>query len=265
MIHCAAFAAEILSPWVRNLNYSVNVVGSTNIINACINHDVEKLINFSSIATYGAIPAPFKESDERRPKDCYGIAKLAVELDLREAYEHFGLRYSGVLPHNVISKYQNYYDPYRNVIAIWIRQCLQNENITIYGDGFQQRAFSDCKYLCQPIFRLLSEFDNESFNVGSDEETRIIDAANIVLDLGQRKFNSKSKIVHLEPRREVEIALADHSKAKDKLAFQDKTNLQETVEEMFYYAAKLPIQKLLLIKACILFGRNNHPNVPRFI
>lgn len=240
VIHCAAYAAEILSPFIRSFNYSTNVVGSMNIINACVNTEVKKIINFSSIATYGELPPPFKETDARRPKDCYGIAKICVEMDLEEAREHFGLNYSSVLPHNVISKYQNYYDRYRNAIAIWIRQCLMNEDITIYGDGLQKRSFSDCRFLCQPIERLLTEFHGEMFNVGADKEYTIKEAAEIVLRVGQRLSNTKSKIVHLEARREVKIAIADHTKAKTLLGFEDKTDLEALVEEMYRYAMTLP-------------------------
>lgn len=245
VIHCAAYAAEVLSPFVRNFNYTNNLVGSVNIINACINFDVKKLVNFSSIATYGELPVPFKETDTRQPKDCYGIAKLAVEMDLKEAYEHFGLRYSSVLPHNVVSKYQNYYDLYRNAIAIWIRQCLTDEDITIYGDGLQKRSFSDCSYICEPIEKLLTQFDSESFNLGSDHEVTILEAAQLVLDIAKSRSQTKSKIIYLEPRKEVKIAVADHTKAKKLLGFNDETNLRQIIEEMFDYAITLPTQPVL--------------------
>lgn len=243
VIHCAAYAAEVLSPFIRNFNYSNNVVGSMNIINACVNFDVEKLINFSSIATYGELPPPFKETDVRNPKDCYGIAKLAVEMDLKEAFDHFGLKSSSVLPHNVISKYQNYYDRYRNAIAIWIRQCLLNENITIFGDGSQKRSFSDCKFLCAPIERLLLGLNGEIFNVGSDKDITIKEAAELVLTVA-KKHGSKSEIIYLEPRKEVKIAIADHTKAKTLLGFKDETNLEQMIEEMYLYAMTLPKQEV---------------------
>lgn len=243
VIHCAAYAAEVLSPFIRNFNYTNNLVGSMNIINECINYDVKKIINFSSIATYGDLPVPFRESDIRRPKDCYGIAKLAVEMDLVEAHDHFGLKSSSVLPHNVISKYQNYYDRYRNAIAIWIRQCLNNEDITIYGDGLQKRSFSDCQFLCEPIERLLTEYDGQIFNIGSDIDITINEAAELVLKVG-RKYGTLSKIVHLEPRKEVKIAISDHEKAKNLLGFKDETDLEKVVTEMFDYAKQLPKEEV---------------------
>jgi UDP-glucose 4-epimerase len=235
IIHCAAYAAEILSPFIRNYNYNNNLIGSINIINACINNEVKKLINFSSFATYGEGNPPFKESDFRQPKDCYGIAKLAVEMDLQEAYEHFGLKYSTVLPHNVVSKYQNYWDRYRNAIAIWIRQCSKNEDITIFGDGLQTRAFSDCQFICAPIEKLLYDFDAEIFNIGSDTPVTIKDAAQLVLKVGREFGFDKSKLIFLEQRKEVVHAYCDHEKAKNLLGFKDNTNLEYLIKEMFEF------------------------------
>jgi UDP-glucose 4-epimerase len=239
VIHCAAYAAEILSPFIRNYNYTNNLIGSINIINACINNDVKKLINFSSFATYGEGTPPFKESHQRNPKDPYGIAKLAVEMDLKEAREHFNLRYSTILPHNVISKYQNYWDRYRNAIAIWIRQCSNNENITIFGDGSQTRAFSDCKFLCEPVEKLLYDFDEEIFNIGSDHAVTIKHAASLVLEIGKEYGFDKSEIIFLEKRKEVMHAYCNHDKAKNLLQFKDDTNLRSLIKEMFEFYLQL--------------------------
>jgi UDP-glucose 4-epimerase len=240
VIHCAAYAAEILSPFIRNYNYTNNLIGSVNIINACINNEVKKLINFSSFATYGEGSPPFKETDLRQPKDCYGIAKLAVEMDLKEASDHFGLRYSTVLPHNVVSIYQNYWDKYRNAIAIWVRQCAKGEDITIFGDGLQTRAFSDCKFICEPIEKLLENFDGEVFNIGSDNAITIKEAAELVLKVGENWGLINSKLIFLEKRREVVHAYCDHSKAKKLLNFKDETNLESLIDQMFGYYLTFP-------------------------
>lgn len=244
VIHCAAYAAEILSPFIRKFNYENNLIGSINIINACINYNVKKLINFSSFATYGDGNPPFKEDHPRNPKDPYGIAKLAIEMDLKEAYEHFGLKYSTILPHNVISKYQNYWDKYRNAIAIWIRQVSLNEDITIFGDGMQTRAFSDCQFLCNPIEKLLTDYDDHFFNIGSDSPITIKEAAGLVLDIGKNFGFNKSKLIFLEKRREVVHAFCDHQKAKDLLKFKDETNLEKLITEMYEYYLKFETKKI---------------------
>ena len=89
--HLAAYAAEGLSHYIRRFNYTNNVVGSVNLINESVKHDVKCFVFTSSIAVYGAAPLPMREEMKPQPEDPYGIAKYAVELDLRAAHEQFGL------------------------------------------------------------------------------------------------------------------------------------------------------------------------------
>ena len=79
----------------------------------------------SSAAVYGHAPGPNREVDLPTPADPYGIAKLAVEYDLRAAADLFGLRYIVLRPHNVYGERHNLSDPYRNVVAIFINQVLR--------------------------------------------------------------------------------------------------------------------------------------------
>ena len=81
------------------------------------------------MAVYGDQDPPFKETMTLSPIDPYGIAKMAVEQDIKQASDQFGLRYTIVRPHNVLGIYQNIWDKYRNVIGIFIRQTLNDENI----------------------------------------------------------------------------------------------------------------------------------------
>src|SRR3990167_9555845 len=149
--HFAAYAAEGLSPFIRNFNYQNNLVCSASVINECIKNDVKKIIFTSSMAVYGEGKPPFKETDIPHPIDPYGISKYAVELDLECAYSQFGLNYTIVRPHNVIGIRQNIWDKYRNVMGIWIRRVLRGESICIFGDGTQERAFSDIKFCLEPF------------------------------------------------------------------------------------------------------------------
>ena len=68
--HLAAYAAEGLSHFIRRFNYENNVIGSVNLINEAIKHEVDCFVFTSSIATYGAVPSPMREEQDassRRP------------------------------------------------------------------------------------------------------------------------------------------------------------------------------------------------------
>ena len=236
VFHFAAYAAEGLSHWIRNFNYTNNVLCSMNVINCCIKYGVQKLIFTSSMAVYGEQTPPFTEDMKPAPEDPYGIAKYTVEQDLRVASDHFGLRYSIVRPHNVIGTQQNIWDRYRNVIGIWIRQVLNGESISIFGDGLQERSFSDIQYYMKPFHTLMFEGDGEIFNIGADKEITILEGANIIQSIG-KDHGYESEIVHYEPRNEVMFAYSDHSKAKNILGFEDRTVLEVTFNEMFEWAS----------------------------
>ena len=242
LVHFAAYAAEGLSPFIRNYNYRNNLICSANLINECIKHDT-KFIFTSSMAVYGEQEPPFTEDKRPQPIDPYGIAKYAVECDLKLAHEQFGLRYNIVRPHNVLGIYQNIWDKYRNVIGIFIRKTLNGQPILVYGDGEQTRAFSDIKYYMEPFDRLLTEYDGETFNIGADKYFTLNEVAEAVQKVG-KKYGYEVPIEHGEPRHEVKHAYCDHTKAKSMLQFSDRTNLDELIESMFVWAMKQPNRKV---------------------
>ena len=242
LVHFAAYAAEGLSPFIRNYNYRNNLICSANLINECINHKT-KMIFTSSMAVYGGQQTPFTEDKQPQPIDPYGVAKYAVECDLKMAQEQFGLRYNIVRPHNVLGRYQNIWDRYRNVIGIFIRKTLNGEPILVYGDGEQTRAFSDIRYYMEPFDILLNEHDGEIFNIGADKFFSLNQVAETVQVIG-KKYGYEVPIEHGPPRHEVKHAYCDHTKAKNLLKFQDNTKLEELIESMFVWAMKQPNRKV---------------------
>ena len=222
-------------------NYRNNLIVSANLINECITYGTKVIFFFYGV--YGEQTPPFTEDKRPQPVDPYGIAKYAVECDLKLANEQFGLRYNIVRPHNVLGIYQNIWDKYRNVIGIFIRKALNGEPILVYGDGEQTRAFSDIQYYMEPFDKLLTDFDGETFNIGADKHFTLNEVAETVQTIAA-KYGYEVPIEHGEPRHEVKHAYCDHTKAKTLLNFEDGTNLQELVESMFVWAMKQPNRKV---------------------
>jgi UDP-glucose 4-epimerase len=245
--HFAAYAAVGLSPHIRRHNYSNNIIASVNLINCSIRHNIKKFIFTSSMDVYGTGSPPYTEDQALSPEDPYGIAKLAVELDLRAAYDHFDLDYSIVRPHNVAGTYQNIWDKYRNVIGIWIRQIINDEPMTVYGDGSQVRAFSHVRYLMDPMKRLMTCHSREEFNIGSDRHCSLNDLSEIIRKVGRMK-GYDPHVVYLENRKEIHTAYCDHTKAKEILGFEDQTDLTELAVEMFEWALTCPDREVKKMK-----------------
>src|SRR5262249_27124532 len=142
VFHLAAYAAEGLSHFIKRFNYQNNLIGSINLINASVNYGVKCFVFTSSIAVYGSAQPPMIEETMPLPEDSYGIAKYAVECELKTSYEMFGLNYIIFRPHNVYGEHQNIGDRYRNVIGIFMNQIMRGQPLTIFGDGSQTRAFT---------------------------------------------------------------------------------------------------------------------------
>ncbi len=241
VFHLAAYAAENLSHFIRNFNYNNNLIGSINLINASVNHNVKCFVFTSSIAVYGTNQLPMKEETVPMPEDPYGISKLAVEKDLEAARRLFGLNYIIFRPHNVYGERQNIGDKYRNVIGIFMNQIMQNKPLTIFGDGEQQRAFSyigDIAPIIANSINVPSAY-NQIFNIGADEPYTVNELAKIV----KNAMSSTQDIIHLPERKEVKIAYASHDKVKKILAYKTTITLQEGVRRMAEWAKKTGAKK----------------------
>lgn len=223
--HLAAYAAEGLSHFIRRFNYNNNLIGSVNLINASIQNKVKCFVFTSSIAVYGACEPPMIETMVPVPEDPYGIAKLAVEQDLRCAHEMFGLNSIIFRPHNVYGEYQNVGDRYRNVVGIFMNQLMQGKELTVFGDGMQTRAFSYIGDVAPHIARSVDipEAYNEVFNIGADKEYTVKELAITTMEA----MGMKGELRYLEARNEVVHAYADHSKAAKVFGLDRYTTLEE--------------------------------------
>jgi UDP-glucose 4-epimerase len=237
VFHLAAYAAEGLSPFIRRFNYENNLIGTTNLINHAVSNDVECFVYTSSIAVYGKQSPPFTEAMAPSPSDPYGIAKYAAELDLRAAAEQFGLKYIIFRPHNVYGERQNLLDPYRNVIGIFMRQILQGEPCTIFGDGTQSRAFSYIDDVAPRIARSIAvpAAMNQMFNIGADQAVAVRDLAELL----QEQMGRRVGVQHLAPRNEAVHAFADHSRACQVFGEHPVTDIREGVKRMANWAKTL--------------------------
>lgn len=240
--HAAAYAAEGLSPFIRTFNYTNNLVGTANIVNQCIDYDVERLVFFSSIAVYGNLTPPFKETDIPCPIDPYGVAKYAAEMDIRIAGEQHGLDYAIVRPFNVYGERQNIWDKYRNVLGIWIYNYLADvpKPIKIYGDGEQQRSFTYVQDIMKPLKRLGTEpqFSKEIINIGNSISYTLNELAHIF----QVVIGKRLEIEYLPARHEVKSAICAVDKYSDMGTIS--TPLLAGIIKMWEWARAEPMRQL---------------------
>jgi UDP-glucose 4-epimerase len=231
VFHLAAYAAEGLSHFIKRFNYSNNVLGSVTLLNASVNTGVQTFVFTSSIAVYGASPSlPMTEETVPHPEDSYGIAKYAIELELRACHGMFGLDYVVFRPHNVFGPRQNIGDRYRNVIGIFMNQILQGRPMTVFGDGGQTRAFSYIDDVAPLIAESIEvpAARNGIFNVGADRPSTLGELTMAVA----AAMGVAPDVVHLPPRLEVLHAHASHDKVRRVFGDRAQTTLAEGLARM---------------------------------
>lgn len=229
--HLAAYAAEGLSHFIKRFNYTNNVIGSVNVLNACVNTGVKGVVFSSSIAVYGdSVALPMRESATPRPQDSYGIAKLAVEQELSACREMFDLNAIVFRPHNVFGTRQNIGDRYRNVVGIFMNQILQDQPMTIFGDGRQSRAFT---YIDDVAPVMAEAIDvpaawNETFNIGADTPACLSDLAQAVA----AAMGVEPRITHLPGRHEPQHAYSSHDKLRSVFGARPTVALEDGLRAM---------------------------------
>lgn len=239
--HLAAYAAEGLSHFIKRFNYTNNLIGSVNLINESVKHNVKCFVFTSSIAVYGALKPPMREDMPPVPEDPYGIAKLAVEQELRVTHEMFGLNYVIFRPHNVYGEYQNLGDRYRNVVGIFMNQLMQGKPLSVFGDGSQTRAFSYIGDVAPHIANCVNvkEAYNQIFNIGADKDYSVNELATTTM----KAIGINGELRYLPPRNEVAHAYADHSKAHKIFEINSSTSLIDGLTKMSEWAKKTGIKK----------------------
>lgn len=164
------------------------------------------------------------------PEDPYGIAKLAVEQELLVSRAMFGLDYIIFRPHNVYGERQNIGDKYRNVVGIFMNQILQNQPMTVFGDGQQTRAFSYIGDIAPVMVDALETpaAYNQIFNVGADQPYTV----NALAAAVARAMGVEPQIRHLPARNEVVNAYSSHAKVERVFGARRRHDLDEGLQQM---------------------------------
>jgi UDP-glucose 4-epimerase len=217
----------------------INTKGAENVIAACVKHD-RKLLLASTSEIYGkTAKMPMSEDDDRVLGSTtiarwgYSTAK-AIDEHLALAHAEHGLRMS-------IVRYFNSYGPrldprgYGSVVANLMRQAIDNEPLTVHGDGSQTRCFTYVDDTVEGTLRAALDLRGEGqiFNVGNDHETSIIDLATAIIAM----TGSSSTVQHVSYEQrfgkgfeDTKRRIPDVQRARTVLDFNAGISLQDGLQ-----------------------------------
>ena len=175
----------------------INNLGMLNVLESAAEHGVKKLCFSTSAAIYGDNPVvPKIETMFPEPKSPYAITKLDGEYYCKMFTQEGKLQTACLRYFNVFGPRQDPKSAYAAAVPIFIEKALNNEDLTIFGDGEQTRDFVFVKdVVAANAFFAQSEFTGVH-NIAYGGKITINDLASEII----RLTGSKSKIVHLPER-----------------------------------------------------------------
>lgn len=211
--------------------FEVNVRGTFNILEACVNQKVKKLIYSSSASVYGdAVEIPMTEEHPFNNKTFYGATKIAGEQMCRAFYHRYGLNYVGLRYMNVYGPRQDYRGAYIAVIMKILDRLDKGLSPIVYGDGSQAYDFiyvSDCAKanLCA----MKADTTDTFYNVGRGIQTTIKELTEVILEITQSDLK-----IQYEPGGTtfVKNRVGSPKKAEAKIGFQAQVGLREGLEKL---------------------------------
>jgi UDP-glucose 4-epimerase len=226
VIHLASTTGVVPSVEDPYWDFEGNPLPTFRVLDACRRRGIDRVVFASSGATLGEAPPPVNEEVLPRPLSPYGAGKLTGEAYCQAFAASYGMQTAALRFSNVYGAFSLHKKG--NAVPSFIRRCLADEPLLIYGDGSQTRDFIHVDDLCDCIHRAATAdgVAGEVFQVATDVETRILDLAELV-----RKVTGAGSEIRFEPRRAGEIyrSRADISKARGMLAFDPRVDLQEGI------------------------------------
>jgi len=233
VFHEAALVKVPLSIENPLLFNDVNLVGTLNLLKACLDSDVKRFIFASSAAVYGdSKPAKKMENMFCKPISPYAVSKLAAENYAEVFNELYGLETVSLRYFNVYGPRQVFGSSYDAVITAFISRLLNGQPPVIYGDGKQTRDFVYVDDVTSANMLALRSKNavGEVFVIASGTAISVYELA--------KKLQKITNTVHLmpiftEPRAgDIKNCSADISKAQKLLGFHPKTRLDDGLSSL---------------------------------
>jgi nucleoside-diphosphate-sugar epimerase len=200
-----------------------NTLSTVNILKACSEKNIKRLVYSASSSAYGnAVKLPSKEEDPIDPISPYAMQKYYGEVCCRMFYNVYGVETVSLRYFNVYGERQSLEGAYALVMCVFARQRLNNEPLTIRGDGEQRRDFTHVIDIAKANYLAMKSEKvgkGEVINIGNSDSRSVNDIAKMI----------GGPSVNIDPVVEPRETLADNTKAKQLLGWEPTVIIEEWV------------------------------------
>lgn len=232
IFHLAAHVGNVKSIADPYLDMEVNVKGMINLLDACQNSKIKRLVDSSSGAIFGeAKYLPIDEAHPLNPESPYGVSKLAAEKYCFAFHKVHGVPVTALRYFNVYGTRQGSSE-YANVIAIFFNRIREGKPLTIYGDGKQTRDFVFVGDVVRANILAATQPNavGEVFNIATGKETTIEELANVIKGMGSKE----TPVIHAAARAgEVRFSRATIEKAQRVLGYNPEVSLPDGLSRVW--------------------------------
>jgi len=228
VVHLAAMWLLHCKDYPRTA-FEVNIGGTFNVLEACVQNGVKRLVYSSSASVYGdAVEVPMTEDHPFNNRNFYGATKIAGEAMCRAFHDRYGLSYVGLRYMNVYGPHQDQTAAYTGVIPIMLNKIDANEIPIINGDGTQAYDFITARDAARcNVLALQAEAVDQFYNVGTGVQTSIKQLCDLILKLRDSKLSVTYNPYSAEDaRRLVQNRIGSPEKASSDLGFMYEDDLE---------------------------------------
>ena len=212
--------------------FDVNVRGTFNVMEACVNADVRRLVYSSSASVYGdAVSEPMTEDHPFNNKNFYGATKICGEAMLRSFHHRYGLDYVGLRYMNVYGPRQDYQGAYIAVIMKMLDAIDRGESPTILGDGSEAFDFVSVEDCAQAnVCAMKSDASDSFYNVGTGVRTSLKELAELLIEL-----TGTSQCISYAPRSQATLVknrIGCPQKASSEISYTAAIQLRQGLQRL---------------------------------
>ena len=237
LLHCKDFPRTA---------FEVNIAGTFNILEACVNNNVKKLIYSSSASVYGdALEVPMTEAHPFNNKNFYGSTKIAGEAMCTAFNDRYGLEVIGLRYMNVYGPGQDQHAVYSGVVPIMLNKIEANEAPVINGDGSQAYDFIYVEDVAKSnISALESDTKLGFYNVGTEIQTSIKELCNTILELKKSDLEVTYVPYSADDARQfVQNRIGSRKKAEEEIGFKYSYDLRAGLQRLIDWRIQKGIDK----------------------
>lgn len=217
----------------------VLIDGTMNVLEACLEHKVRKVVAASSASVYGE-PSylPIDEAHPFNNRTMYGAGKIALEQMLRALNTTSGLQYVALRYFNIYGPRMDLTGVYTEVLIRWLDAIEANTSPLIFGDGTQAMDFVYVDDVARAnLLAAQSDVTDEVFNIGTGVQTSLLELCNLLLKLTgsglQPEYRAPRVVNHVQVRR------AAVEKAGKMLNFRSSVDLEQGLQELLRWRHSL--------------------------